>query len=196
MSFRRNQTFAVALQQDGKIVIAGSANFTGGKLHFALARYLSDGTLDASFSHDGKVRTNFAGAAEALALAIQPNDGRLVVTGYTTTSGSGFANRDFALARYHAITCNGVAVTRIGTAGNDTIIGTSGTDVIYGFSGNDFIDGRGDNDIICGGTGDDTLLGGGGDDILRGGPGSDVCRGGPHIVGDRVTDCEVVNGVP
>ena len=62
-----------------------------------------------------------------------------------------------AVARYHAITCNGVVATRVGTAGNDTIIGTSGNDVIYAFGGNDFIDGRGGDDIICGGTGDDTL---------------------------------------
>ena len=68
---------------------------------FALARYLPNGTLDATFSGDGKVHTNFFNGGVANALAIQPNDGRLVVAGSSIASGN-----VFALARYHAITCN------------------------------------------------------------------------------------------
>jgi RTX calcium-binding nonapeptide repeat (4 copies) len=71
-------------------------------------------------------------------VAIQPRDGRLIVGGRSLSAGSW----DFDLARYHAITCGGVVVTRVGTAGNDTIIGTSGDDVIFGSAGNDFIDAR------------------------------------------------------
>ena len=56
----------------------------------------------------------------------------------------------FALARYHAITCNGVVATRVGTAGNDTLMGTTGPDVIVGFDGNDTIYGLGGNDLLCG----------------------------------------------
>jgi Ca2+-binding RTX toxin-like protein len=126
--------------------------------------------LDASFKSGGVLLTAFESGrgANAFALAIQPHDGRLVVAGRTFTHFGG----DSALARYHAHTCGGVVVTRIGTNGPDTLMGTTGNDVIFGFGGNDVIDGLGGHDILCGGTGDDTLRGGGsGTDILQGGPG-------------------------
>jgi uncharacterized delta-60 repeat protein len=193
-----NGLYGVALQPDGKIVVVGTA-FTASTnpfmSDFALARYLPNGSLDTRFGNGGKVITNFGGNVEAaVAIAIQPRDGRLVLAGYSNAMRSGSSN--VAVARYHAITCNAVAVTRVGTAGNDNIVGTSGNDVIYAFGGNDFVDGRGGNDIICGGTGDDTLVGRSGDDILRGGPGRDVCEGNSHIIGDRAVDCEVVRSVP
>jgi uncharacterized delta-60 repeat protein len=47
----------VAIQADGKIVAAGTAGFT----QFAVARYDTGGTLDATFGGDGRVITNFTG---------------------------------------------------------------------------------------------------------------------------------------
>ena len=184
-----DEAFSMALQPDGKIVVVGES---GGA--FVMVRYMPDGAVDPAFGN-GMVRTKFTISSfdGAFALAIQPQDGRLVVAGH---SGNGTTTRDFAVARYHAITCGVVAVTRVGTAGHDTIIGTPGNDVIYGFGGNDFIDGLGGNDILCGGGGNDTLVGGGGDDILRGGPGKDICRGGAHVRGDRASECELVTTVP
>jgi uncharacterized delta-60 repeat protein len=70
---------AAAIQQDGKIVVAGGS-FRGGRDDFALARYNPDGSLDASFSGDGKVVTDFGGSQSARDLALQP-DGKLVVAG-------------------------------------------------------------------------------------------------------------------
>ena len=71
-----------------------------------MARYLPDGTLDTTFSGDGRVTTDFGGGdnhtAIARGLVIQPHDGRLVVAGLSTVIGEG--GFDFALARYHAIT--------------------------------------------------------------------------------------------
>jgi uncharacterized delta-60 repeat protein len=85
----------VAIQADGKIVAAGIANIEGADPKFALARYNADGTLDTSFSSDGKIRTNFtAGFDAANDLGIQA-DGRIVAAGF---AGSG--NARFALARY------------------------------------------------------------------------------------------------
>ena len=67
---------AVALQPDGKIVIAG---WVGGR--FAVARYLPDGTLDADFGNEGLVTTPLGALGdEASAVALQP-DGRIVATG-------------------------------------------------------------------------------------------------------------------
>ncbi len=58
----------VALQTDGKIVVAGTAFYTvcediwcSSPSEFALARYNADGTLDTSFSGDGRETTDFGG---------------------------------------------------------------------------------------------------------------------------------------
>jgi uncharacterized delta-60 repeat protein len=83
---------AVAIQADGRIVVAGTT--FGANRKFALARYRRDGRLDASFGGDGGVTTNFtAGPDEADALAVQA-DGKIVAAG---TSG----DDDFAVARYN-----------------------------------------------------------------------------------------------
>jgi uncharacterized delta-60 repeat protein len=86
---------AVAIQGDGKIVAAGQA-FLNVSFDFAVARYNSNGTLDASFGSGGKAITNFAGLADqAFSVAIQP-DGKAVVAGIANVNG----HTDFALARY------------------------------------------------------------------------------------------------
>lgn len=66
--------FDVAIQRDGKIVVAGSA---GGRI--AVVRYLRDGRLDRAFGEGGTVLMVRGGVARAL--AIQP-DGKIVLTGY------------------------------------------------------------------------------------------------------------------
>jgi uncharacterized delta-60 repeat protein len=89
---------SVALQLDGKIVAAGTTSTpgVGGFSHFALARYNSDGSLDATFGSGGKVITDFGGGAEAVAL--QP-DGKIVAAGSASPGATIFF--DFALARYN-----------------------------------------------------------------------------------------------
>ncbi len=64
----------VALQPDGKIVVAGIVY--GLFDEFALARYLPDGTLDPTFDGDGVVESVFGGGG----MAIQ-DDGRIIVSG-------------------------------------------------------------------------------------------------------------------
>ena len=76
------------------------------------------------------------------------------------------------------ITCNGKAVTILGTEGHDVIFGTEGPDVIHGLGTSDFIMGMGGDDVICGGDGADFLSGVGGNDILIGGDGHDAMWGG------------------
>lgn len=105
---------ALALQSDGKIVVAGTAvnSNTGGD--FALTRYNSDGSLDMSFGTAGKVTTDFFGFFdEARAVAIQSN-GKIVATGVTFSNDS---FTDFALARYNI---DGSLDSTFGTAGKVT----------------------------------------------------------------------------
>lgn len=71
---------AVALQADGKIVAVGSTGTPTGS-DMAVARYLADGSLDASFNNGGKLTINFPNAAaSANGVVIQP-DGKIVVGG-------------------------------------------------------------------------------------------------------------------
>ena len=88
---------ALALQADGKIIVAGSAyNNDANRNEFALARFNPDGSLDNSFDTDGRVTTDFSGEADyAMAVAVQP-DGKIVVAGYSYNG----SNYDFALARF------------------------------------------------------------------------------------------------
>src|SRR5215203_2710960 len=88
-------------------------------------------------------------------------------------------------------TCEGKAVTILGTAAADFIVGTAGPDVILGGDGNDVIRGLEGNDIICGGQGDDDIYGGARNDIAYGGPGNDHVRGGASsdtLVGEAGKD--------
>src|SRR5690242_11502680 len=75
---------AVAIQPDGKIVVAGSVfgySSAPGVSDFAVARYNSDGSLDASFGAGGKTQIDFATSFDdASAIAIQP-DGKIIVAG-------------------------------------------------------------------------------------------------------------------
>lgn len=77
----------MALQPDGKIVVAGWSDGD-----FALARYDPDGSLDPTFAGDGTLITDVGGHDQAAAVAIQP-DGRILAAGASAT--------DFALARLH-----------------------------------------------------------------------------------------------
>ena len=90
---------AVALQSDGRIVVAGRYKNEGSYREFALARYNANGSLDPSFGSSGMLTTTMgAGDAAALSIALLPN-GRIVLTGYFT---AGHRNHDFALACYSA----------------------------------------------------------------------------------------------
>jgi uncharacterized delta-60 repeat protein len=63
-----DNAYALALQPDGKLVVAGSAyigpSYSGSDYDFALARYHPDGSLDANFDGDGKLTTDFGGRFE------------------------------------------------------------------------------------------------------------------------------------
>lgn len=97
---------AVALQTDGKILVAGQIQRQlqfpiGLRKRFGITRFNADGTLDSSFGSSGKVITSFYDNefldSEAFAIALQA-DGRFVVGGWTTGPQGG---SDYALARYN-----------------------------------------------------------------------------------------------
>jgi uncharacterized delta-60 repeat protein len=86
---------AIALQPDGKIVVAGRC-FHGTNNDFCLARFLPSGALDTSFNATGTVITPIGSSNDyATAVALQP-DGKIVAAGYCSNGSS----EDFCLARY------------------------------------------------------------------------------------------------
>jgi uncharacterized delta-60 repeat protein/uncharacterized repeat protein (TIGR01451 family) len=72
---------AIAIQADGKVVVAGFAVVSVNEADFAIVRYKSDGSLDKSFNGDGKVTASFNYPEQSImGIVIQP-DGKLVVGG-------------------------------------------------------------------------------------------------------------------
>lgn len=73
------EAYAIAIQDDGKIVVAGHSEFD-----FAVARFNTDGSIDTSFNVVGSVVTEVtASFNQANAVAIQ-DDGSIVLAGYST----------------------------------------------------------------------------------------------------------------
>ncbi|HKP52245.1 MAG TPA: delta-60 repeat domain-containing protein [Chloroflexia bacterium] len=118
--------YGVAIQADGKIVVAGFASTSSNNSKdFAVARLNTNGGLDTSFSSDGKVTTDFSGGYDwANGVAIQ-SDGKIVAVGYATTSNGS----DFALARYNT---NGSLDTTFGLIGKRTTDFSGGVDEASG----------------------------------------------------------------
>lgn len=86
--------YGVAVQTDGKLVLAGTAANPDFTLDFALVRYDVNGSEDSSFGALGRVRTDFFGGSDgARAVAVQA-DGKIVA------AGSASFGDFFALARY------------------------------------------------------------------------------------------------
>jgi uncharacterized delta-60 repeat protein len=116
---------AIAVQPDGKIVAAG-LGVQRRSNSFALARYNPDGTLDTSFSGDGRLLTNFSRRDDSVqGLAIQP-DGKIVAGGL---AGSGGSDPSFALARYNT---DGMLDTTFSGDGKVTTQFSSNFDAAWG----------------------------------------------------------------
>jgi uncharacterized delta-60 repeat protein len=141
----------IALQRDGKIVVAGSSR-EGGKFRVGVARlHMSNGALDTSFDGDGQQTLDLGGqtsTANAIALdnsgnsATDPNFGKIVLVGNATFSNrsqiavarlntNGSRDRSFSqdgsvvLSRYDSAVANDVLVQ---PGGNIVVVGTADVD--------------------------------------------------------------------
>jgi len=114
---------SIALQPDGKTVVAGFSGITTSNNDFALVRYNVNGSLDATFGTGGKVMTNVGDAHDAANSVLLQPDGKIVAAGFTNNGTS----EDFAIIRYNpdgtldpTFGIGGKVVTSIGS-GNDVI---------------------------------------------------------------------------
>ena len=106
---------------DGRIVVAGHA-VTGTQTNIVLLRYNPNGTLDSTFGSSGLVTTDMSADAVALAIALQPADGKIVAAGSVQNS-----SMDAVLLRYNTVgtldstfgvNANGIVITDIGSGNN------------------------------------------------------------------------------
>src|SRR5262249_46594717 len=89
---------SVALQVDGRIIVAGSLQpdpFQSAA-DLALVRHNADGTKEVSFDTAGIVTTPLAGFDAAVNKVLIQPDGKILAVGHTSTSSSFF---NFAVAR-------------------------------------------------------------------------------------------------
>ncbi|CAN5739445.1 hypothetical protein BH10BAC2_BH10BAC2_35280 [soil metagenome] len=91
-STRSSYGRSVAIQSNGKIVVAGYETTASLINRFVVVRYNSPGSIDKTFGGNGIVATNFANSAQANSIAIQNWDQKIVVAGYS--------GNNFAIVRY------------------------------------------------------------------------------------------------
>jgi uncharacterized delta-60 repeat protein len=115
---------AIAMQADGKIVLAGYSGTSSANNNFMLVRLQADGSADTSFGAGG-ILTSFFGLQnnQATSVLVQP-DGKIIAGGFSNTGN----NDQFALIRFDAA---GNPDPSFGTAGKTTTV-LGGNDGIVG----------------------------------------------------------------
>lgn len=113
--------YSLLLQDDGRIVVAGSTE-DGGTLSSLLVRLSPSGQLDSSFGNGGGTLTSMFPYADETYKVIEQMDGKLVAVGYALNPRSGgqgtVGYRDLAVARY---TPDGELDAGFGTGGVSVI---------------------------------------------------------------------------
>ena len=116
----QDQARSVVLQSDGKIVAAGLSD-NGSNYDFAVVRYNTDGSLDTTFSDDGKLITAVGLGTDFANSVVLQSDGKIVAAGYSYNVSS----EDFTVVRYNndgsldtTFSGDGIVTTAVG-AGSD-----------------------------------------------------------------------------
>ncbi len=128
-----DQATSVAIQADGKIVVAGS-----GGPNLAVVRYNTNGSLDTSFNGTGLVITSASSGANDLAIQ---SDGKIVVVGYS----GNHPNYDSVVVRYNtngsldaSFNGTGIVITQGSGVASSLAIQADGKIVSAGGSQNSF----------------------------------------------------------
>ncbi len=138
-----DEAFDVAIQGDGKIVVAGRTN-SSGTYQFAVARYNVNGSLDTSFDGDGIATTSVGGIQDIGTSLALSADGKIVVAGWSLNG----SNQDFALVRFNSdgsldstLDGDGKVTSDFGSSesASDVEIQADGRIVLAGFGGVGFL---------------------------------------------------------
>ena len=132
---------SVALQSDGKIVLAGYSVDASSNADFSLIRLNTDGSLDTSFDGDGKVIVPVGTFYDVCTSVALQSDGKIVLAGYSTSTSGNF---NFSLIRLNAngsldtsFDGDGKVIVPVGTSydtGNSVALQSDGKIVLAGYS--------------------------------------------------------------
>lgn len=100
-----SDAYAVALQTDGKLVVAGACG-NGGSRDICLVRYNPNGTINGNFATNGVAITAVGTGEDAAAGVAIQSDGKIVVAGTCRSGG----NDAFCVVRY---TTDGILDVRL-----------------------------------------------------------------------------------
>ena len=177
---REDYAKSVALQSDGKIVVAGYS-YNGSNQDFAIVRYNTDGSLDTTFSTDGKQTTPIGSSNDYAHSVAMQGDGKIVVAGYARIGSTDY----FAIVRYNTdgsldttFSTDGKETTAIGVStdiGQSVVVQSDSKIIVAGYSYNgsnqDFAVVRyntdGSLDTTFSGDGKQTTAIGSGHDLAR-----------------------------
>ncbi len=114
----------IAVAKDGSIIAAGYASGSGNRLDLAMAKYLSNGSLDTTFGDQGKLRKDVFGSDDVANDVDVLPDGQILLTG----TAYGPRKADIALAKFNRDASNDLSFNggRFGRSGIDL----GGTDVV------------------------------------------------------------------
>lgn len=150
--------YTVTVQPDGKLLLAGTSDIGDFHRDFSIVRLNTDGSLDTTFSGNGKATFPVGAEDDSVNSVAVQSDGKIVLGGDTDGNfGVVRLNADGSLDRSFGTLVNGFE-TVIGTNGNDVIIGSDVRENISAYKGNDLIDG---------GAGAETIATGAGADVIR-----------------------------
>lgn len=134
--------------------------------------------VDITANFSGANLVIHVGATDTITVNRWLDNGRYHVDHFNFADGTRLTNGDMTR----------LALTQVGTAGNDTLNGIDGyTDTLIGLGGDDVLDGMSGDDVLDGGTGNDALNGGSGNDeyLFNRGYGTDAILDPDGI--DKVT---------
>ncbi len=125
---------AIAIQSDGRIVVAGQGLISANNHQFILSRYLTDGSMDTTFGFNGKVFTNFGNSFDGANGVIVQTDGKIVAAGYVNAGGYKFATSRYNIDGSLDTTFNltGMVITNAGGIGQALTQQTDGKIIIAG----------------------------------------------------------------
>jgi uncharacterized delta-60 repeat protein len=185
-----DQAFGLALQPDGRAVIAGDAKDGFSKL--LVGRFTADPPHPPPNPEQAKP---LCGGRTATLVGTKGAD-KLAGTKRADVIVALGGNDHINAAAGNDLICAGAGKDAINAGnGRDQVRGEAGSDAERGGRGNDRLIGDAGADRLFGGPGADKPLGGAGKDALVGGGGSDLCNGGKG--GDRAArHCEHLKQIP
>ena len=112
----------ISVQPDDKIVVVGTRDDGSGSSLLAVARFNLDGSLDPSFSDDGRLTTSFTAGYDVGSGIAVLSDGKIAVVG----TSNDLSTTWFAVARYNvdgsldsSFLFDGTVITKFSFAGDD-----------------------------------------------------------------------------